>query len=231
LVKPGIMLTDEQEKQIREQILKQVESLPEDKRQEIKEYITSLNKEQLEEFLRKNAELQEKGSGQESKSQNKCIYCLLAEKKVESKVIYEDKDYLGALEINPFSKAHTILIPKKHLEKAKDLNQASFKIAKKIGNNLLKKLKEDNIESFELNTSEDLGHAIINIIPVYKGEKLKFERKPAKKEELEELYKKIGLMKKKEKIIKIKTEKSEELKEKKEKSEREKPKESYIRIP
>ena len=49
-----MVLKEEEAKSLKEQLLKQVESLPEDKKAELKEYIGSLNNEQLEEFLIKN---------------------------------------------------------------------------------------------------------------------------------------------------------------------------------
>ncbi len=198
-------INDEQAKSIKEQILKQVEQLPEEKREQIKQYILSMNNEELEAFLKKNAEMQQgredPTSGQDEESpesgEPKCIMCLIAGKKIESLIIYEDEDYLAALEINPFSRGHTILIPKKHLAESKLLPSKALTLAKKIGNHLIKKLEAEN---FEINTSDELKHAIINIIPVYKGEKINYQRKPAKKEELKELKEKIGQMIKKPRV-------------------------------
>jgi len=201
-------INDEQAKTIKEQILKQVEQLPEDKREQIKQYILGLNNEQLEEFLKKNAEAQkasgnsqEPGQEQESAEEGaegqgltgkECIVCMLSSKKIESFIIYEDPDYLAALEINPYSKGHTILIPKKHLEETKSLKPRALILARKIGKFLIKKL---GAESFQLTSSEDLKHAIVNIIPVYKNEKLTYQRKAADKKELAELKANIGELK------------------------------------
>ena len=215
-------LTDDQAKSLKEQILKQVEQLPEDKREQIRQYITNMNNEQLEEFIRNNSPKRPEGSeGQENgevesesgETQNQsthgtkeCIMCMISSKKIESMIIYEDKDYLAALEIKPYSEGQTILISKKHIKESKELPTKAFTLAKKIGRYLIKKL---SAESFELNTSEDLGHAIINIIPLFKDKKITYQRKQATKEELQELKRKIGELRKKEKVIKIKTEKSD----------------------
>lgn len=213
-------INDEQAKTIKEQILKQVEQLPEDRREQIKQYILGLDNAGLEEFLKKNQEAQGRSSNDDGSSESEedsspgssCIMCSISSKKIESMIIYEDKDYLAALEINPYSKGHTILIPKKHLEEAKLLPSKIFTIAKKIGNYLIKKLEA---ESFQINTSEDLKHAIVNIIPIYKGEKINFQRKPAKKEELQELKQKIGELKKRVSTPRVKKDKSTKETEKK----------------
>jgi histidine triad (HIT) family protein len=191
------MITLEQAKSLKEQILKQIESFPADKREEIKSYISSLNNEQLEEFLIKNKLIKPQNDSKEEKTlkgETDCIFCNISQKKIPSFILYEDKDYLATLEIKPFSIGHTLLIPKKHIEKSKSLQVKAFRTANTIAKKIIKKL---GAESYQVNSSEDLGHAIINIIPTYKDEKISYERKPASKEELQNLAIKIGEIKKK----------------------------------
>lgn len=188
-------LTNKQSSSIKNQLLKQIENFPEDKQEQLKEYISSMNNLELEQFLIKN-QMMSKESKQEnssSKSKNQCVMCMISAKEIESFAIYEDKDYLAALEINPYSEGHTILIPKKHIKETKNLKAKAFTLADKIGKHLVKQLKAEN---FQITTSDELNHAIINIIPVYKGKKLTYERKSAKKQELQELAIKIGALKK-----------------------------------
>jgi len=213
-------ITDEQAVKIKEQILKQVESFPEDKRNEIKSYVSSMSGEELEQFLVKNKMLAQKGS----ENQNSCIFCSIASKQIPAAAIYEDVDYLSVLEIKPFSPGHLLLIPKKHIKDTKDLNKKAFTIAKKIGKHLIKQLKA---ETFQTTASSEMGHAIINIIPVYKNQPLDFKRKTPKKEELEEIARKIGTIKKKEKIEKITTDNAPAVP----KLKSEKIKEALIKLP
>jgi len=195
-------LTDQQAKTIKEQLLKQAEKFPEDKKEEIVKYIKSMNNEQLEEFLKKNQEMaKEEEESKEGSTKpktksagNDCVYCLLAGKQIESSAIYEDKDYLAVLEINPLSEGHIVLIPKKHITETKNLKAKAFTLADKIGKHLVKQLKAEN---FQISSSDELKHAVINIIPTYKGKKL--ERKPADKKQIQELAIKIGELKKREK--------------------------------
>lgn len=204
-------LTDEQAKNIKEQLLKQTENFPEDKREQVRNYISSMDNKQLEDFLIQNQMISrqddEKNSIEENKnhlnpakSSEQCVYCLLGEKKIDSLALYEDKDYLAVLEINPFSDGQVVLIPKKHLEETKKLKSKALTLANRIGKHLVKKLRAEN---FQITTSNELKHAIVNIIPVYKDKPLKFERKPIKKEHLQDLALKIGKIEKKQKAIKI----------------------------
>ena len=181
-------ITDEQSVQIKEQLLKQVEQLPEEQREQARSYISGMNNEQLEEFLKQQGQGQAAQQGKASPQEGgQCVFCALSEKKMDSLVVFEDKDYLAALEINPFTKGHTILIPKKHIEKAKSLRSKAFTIANRVGRHLIKKLKA---ESFQVNTAAEMNHAIINIIPTYKDEPLTYQRQKTKPEELKEIYSK-----------------------------------------
>ena len=231
-------LTDEQAKTIKEQLISQIESFPEDKRDFAKTYILNLNNEQLEEFLIKNKliKTQEQtplappaGSARSLKPQKPlkikkdCIFCLLSNKLVPSLGIYEDKNYLACLEINPLNRGHTLLIPKKHTLKTKSLKQTAFSLADKIGKHLIKQLDAQN---FQISSSDELKHAVINIIPVYKNQDLKNLKKvPAKKEELQKLAEKIG------KIEKPEKKKSKKAKVKAPKLETENIREALIRLP
>ena len=201
-------INEEQAKTVKEQLMKQIENFPEDKREFAKSYILGMDNEQLEEFLAKNnllkhkqeEQVQESPESKDSKSQRTdCVYCLISSRQIESLPIYEDKNYLACLEIKPFSEGHVILIPKKHIQKAKSLPARAFTIANKIGKHLAKQI---NAEDFHVSSSDEMKHAIINIIPVYKGEKLSFERKSADTKKLQELAMKIGRLEQKKKKLK-----------------------------
>jgi len=187
------MLSEEQIKSIKIQLFKGLEKVPKEQADAIIKQVNSMNNVQLEEFLIQNKLISSEGpkEGQTTKKSNPCVYCSLAEKQIESFAIYEDKDYLAALEINPFSEGHIILIPKKHLKSTKSISSKAFTLANRIGKHLVKQLKAS---SFQINSEAPMNHALINIIPIYKTP-LTYERKPSKKEELQKLAIKIGELK------------------------------------
>jgi histidine triad (HIT) family protein len=45
-----------------------------------------------------------------------CVFCKIAQHEFSSQVVYEDNDVLAFLDINPITKGHTLIIPKKHYE-------------------------------------------------------------------------------------------------------------------
>jgi len=189
------MLSQEQVKQIKEQILKQIESFPPEQREAARKQIDEMSPEQLEAFLVKNKlvrqageqgqEIEEKGSLEEKALGQKCVFCLILDGKINAYKIDENKQALAILEINPVSKGHTIIIPKRHASIEKIPTQA-FSLAKKISQKLKIKFKPEKIE---ISTASFLGHAVINVIPYYTGET--GEKKKASEDELKELQEKL----------------------------------------
>jgi len=50
-----------------------------------------------------------------------CIFCKIINKGIPSHIIYEDKELLCFLDINPVNHGHILLIPKKHYEMMDDV--------------------------------------------------------------------------------------------------------------
>ena len=114
-----MVLKPEQVSEIKKRLLDQLQSLPEDKRAEVKVQIEQMNASQLEEFLRQNVKADE------------CVFCSIVEGKAESYKVYEDEDFICVLNIRPLTKGHLLLIPRNHhfedekklLEKGKILGE------------------------------------------------------------------------------------------------------------
>ena len=45
---------------------------------------------------------------------NDCVFCAIAAGEIPSFKVYEDDETLAYLDINPFSRGHTLVIPKRH---------------------------------------------------------------------------------------------------------------------
>jgi diadenosine tetraphosphate (Ap4A) HIT family hydrolase len=166
------MLSDQEVKKIKEQLLKQLDNLPDSQKADAQAQIESLSTEQLEEFLKKNNLLQEKQSNP---------FRLIIQGKIPSYKILENSEAISILEINPVSKGHCLIIqknPKKELsEKVKEiiLNTTTL---------IEKKLSPKNVL---IEKAEILGELVVNLIPVYNNENLESERKKASQEELQNL--------------------------------------------
>jgi len=51
-----------------------------------------------------------------------CLFCKIAEKKIQSKVVYEDDDVFAFEDIGPQAPTHILIIPRKHFA---SLNEAT----------------------------------------------------------------------------------------------------------
>ena len=193
--------TPEQAGEIKKQLLAQVENLPQENKEEIKKQIQELNEEQLESFLKQNkiqiskeGQLQQEGQegqggqgGQEGQAQTpQCIFCSIVQGKAHSYKIAETKKAIAILEINPLSKGHSIILPLEHI-KIEKLPKSALSLAQKIAKKIKTKLKPLEVK---IETSSFQGHAMVNIIPIYKDKQLeKYQASEGELKEIENLLK------------------------------------------
>jgi diadenosine tetraphosphate (Ap4A) HIT family hydrolase len=109
----------------------------------------------------------------------KCIFCRIIKGKIPCVKIWEDKNFIAILDINPIIEGMTLVIPKKHFSSyifdMKDKEYCKIMLAaKKVAKLLDKGLKVKRT----IMVMEGLGvnHAHIKLYPVY-GLKKKFEVK------------------------------------------------------
>ena len=109
-----------------------------------------------------------------------CLFCKIINKEIPSKVIYEDDNYLSFLDINPNTKGHILVIPKKHVKNFTELTEEQatelIKIVKKIAPKLVSILGVEDY-NLALNNGSVAGqiidHVHWHIIPRYKDDGLK----------------------------------------------------------
>ncbi len=173
------MLSNEQIAEIKKQVINQIDAtFSADKKEFAKQQIQAMTNEQFEEFLRQNQLIQK-----EQNLQQKCIFCSIAKGEVKSYKIDENEDAVAVLEINPISKAHVLIIPKKHVS-SEQIPESILTLTKKISQKIKEKFNPREVSLF---SSTLFGHQVINILPIYKDENQNSERKPAKPEELLEI--------------------------------------------
>ena len=72
-----------------------------------------------------------------------CVFCKIASHEVDSKVEYEDKDFVVFHDVNPSAPTHVLIVPKEHIELSDDLTDwekisgrilsIARKVAEKLG--------------------------------------------------------------------------------------------------
>ena len=157
------MLTPEQTAQIKEQLLKQVETtFPDDKKESVKKQIEAMNSEQLEKFLEQNKLIKQRG-------EQKCIFCSIVFGDIPSYKIDENEKAIAVLEINPISRGHSLVIPKDHIDSKEKLPSEVLSLAKDISKRIEKKFSPKEVKLASTNL---FGHQVVNIIPIYKDLKI-----------------------------------------------------------
>jgi len=131
-----------------------------------------------------------------------CIFCKIVKGEIPANKIYEDKDVIAFLDINPVTAGHTLVIPKKHyintFDIPVDLLCKINKVAKELGTKFLKALDCDGINFINSSGKEAeqvIFHYHMHIVPRYKSESLNLwfhqvALKPTQKE-LESIKEKI----------------------------------------
>lgn len=63
---------------------------------------------------------------------NECLFCKIAAKELPSKIQYEDKNIIAFDDINPKAKIHILIVPKKHIESVKKLEESDSELMGKL---------------------------------------------------------------------------------------------------
>jgi len=74
-------------------------------------------------------------------SDKSCLFCKIVKGEIPCHKIYEDKDFLAFLDVNPKREGHTLIIPKKHYQDVFDIPEEVFKGLMLVVQKLAKKLK------------------------------------------------------------------------------------------
>jgi|GEM_PF-100267 len=182
------MLSSEQIEKIKEQLLAQIEKLPSEQKESLKEQIVSATPEQIEAFLK-----QQGGAGE-------CLFCSIAQGKVETVKVYEDPTILAFLDITPAVAGQVIIIPKEHYQFLFQIPDQTLwdviKVAKLLMPLVVNATAAQGANIYAAQGSaagQRMEHFALNLIPRFEGDKAVFgwERKEVKKEELEKVAGKI----------------------------------------
>ncbi len=152
--------------------LEEISKLPADKRQAaVNEFLKKLKPEQIEQL----------------KKQQTCIFCGIANRQVKAIIVYEDKENMAVMDINPVRPGHILLFPKMHT------NALDDKLGDKVKKLYLAAIKAVNGNDIEIKTSENAGqkdmHIALHLIPRF-GDK--DSEDAARKERPEDIAKRIA---------------------------------------
>jgi histidine triad (HIT) family protein len=92
-----------------------------------------------------------------------CIFCKIANGKIKTEIVYEDKNVVIFPDMLPKAKVHLLAIPKKHYKDITDITEKNPELTKDFLNSLTEYAK-NNIGDFRLifNTGENAGQSVFH---------------------------------------------------------------------
>ncbi len=133
---------------------------------------------------------------------NNCLFCKIIQGKIPSSIIYKDAVTLAFLDIAPFTKGHSVVVPKNHYQNLLDFPEEEmvsfFSALKKVANKLKTKLQADGINILQNNykaAGQEVNHMHFHVIPRWINDKafpLRVKKLEMAKEELSEILKTIN---------------------------------------
>jgi histidine triad (HIT) family protein len=110
----------------------------------------------------------------------RCVFCRIVRGELPSHKVYEDKDYLAFLDINPFSKGHTLVCPKSHGETVWDMGEPEigglFMAASKVSRAIMQTTGADGFRILQNNgeaANQVVAHVHVHVIPVMMEDKVR----------------------------------------------------------
>jgi histidine triad (HIT) family protein len=107
-----------------------------------------------------------------------CVFCKIVDGTYTSSKVYEDDDLLAFMDIQPVNEGHVLIIPKRHVEKAVDLDEhlagKIFVLTGKISKAIMKsELKSEGVNYFLADgeaAGQEVFHTHFHIIPRFKND-------------------------------------------------------------
>ena len=117
-----------------------------------------------------------------------CLFCKIANKEIEAKILYEDEYLMVILDAYPDTDGHTLVIPKKHYEDIYSIDPEVFlKIfttGKEKAQTLMNKLNKNSL-TFLINygDAQAIKHFHLHLLPDFMHKEHKYSK--------EEIYDKL----------------------------------------
>ena len=126
-----------------------------------------------------------------------CLFCKIIKKEIPSEIIYEDKDIMVFLDINPTTNGDSLIVPKKHFENMFDVPRELLNYMEECYQHIYevykKKLKCDGLAlATNFDYAQEIKHFHMHFIPRYKNDEVKIISNKKILKDLKEIQRKIN---------------------------------------
>lgn len=133
---------------------------------------------------------------EEDSEADKCVFCQIVKDQIDGYKVYEDDKSAAFLDLNPISKGHTLVIPKKHVENIHDAQGMSYMWSTivKVANSVKEAFDPAGIKITQNNgeaAGQEMFHLHFHITPIYDGTEIEESYSREELEEAEEILDEI----------------------------------------
>jgi histidine triad (HIT) family protein len=113
-----------------------------------------------------------------------CVFCAIVSGETPAIRIYEDDDYLAILDIRPFTRGHTLVIPKRHTVDLTDTPPDTVADLVRIGQRIARAARQSGLHADGNNVVindgkaafQSVSHIHLHVLPRQSGDKLSFAK-------------------------------------------------------
>jgi histidine triad (HIT) family protein len=133
-------------------------------------------------------------------SDDDCVFCMVLRGDLPSEKIYEDDHVVAVMDINPWTRGHAVVFPRKHAKNLFEIEDDELEHvavgAKRVATKMRETLDCDGINLLQSNGRaawQTIFHLHVHVIPRYEDDPLQLpvHPQPAEPEELAEVAKVI----------------------------------------
>ena len=113
-----------------------------------------------------------------------CVFCEIIAGRAPAIRIYEDEDYLSILDIRPFTRGHTLVLPKQHTVDLTDTPPETTAAMMRLGQRVARAARASGLHADGNNVVINDGqaafqsvfHIHLHVLPRHSGDKLSFAK-------------------------------------------------------
>ena len=104
-----------------------------------------------------------------------CTFCKIANKEIESNIVYESNNIIAFLDIDPINEGHILIVPKEHYldieELPTDILNEIMELSQRIVKSLKETYKPDGYSIMQNGGKfNEIGHFHLHIFPRYQND-------------------------------------------------------------